>query len=86
MKINNVGRLNVNPYQQVGKMEQVQKTNKKDKIEISTEAMNLQKIGNIELERQEKIDALKKDVQSGQYEVNAKQVANKMYSFWNDMK
>lgn len=86
MKINNIGRLNVNPYQQVGKMEQVQKTNKKDKIEISSEAMNLQKIGNIELQRQEKIDSIKKDIQSGQYEVNPKEIAKKMYSFWDDMK
>lgn len=86
MKINNIGRLNVNPYQQVGKMEQVQKTNKKDKIEISSEAMNLQKIGNIELQRQEKIDSIKKNIQSGQYEVNPKEIAKKMYSFWDDMK
>lgn len=87
LKINHIGRLNINPYnKQVGKLEQVQKADKKDKIEISSEAINLQKIGNVEVERQEKIEAIKKDVQSGQYEVNAKEVAKKMYSFWDDMK
>lgn len=87
MKINHIGRLNINPYnKQAGKMDQVQKAGKKDKIEISPEAKNLQKIGNIELERQEKIEAIKKEIQSGQYEINTKEIAKKMYSFWDDMK
>lgn len=86
MKINHVRNVNLNPYnKQVGKMEQTQKTSSKDKIEISSEALNLQKLGNIELERQEKVDAIKKEVQSGNYELNSKKIAEKMYSYWDDM-
>ena len=87
MKINNIGRMNVNPYnKQMEKMEQVHKAAKKDKIEISSEAKELQKIGNIDLQRQEKVEAIKKEVQSGQYDVNPREIAKKMYSFWDDMK
>lgn len=87
MKINHLRNVNVNPYnKQVEKLEQTQKAKSKDKIEISSEAIKLQKIGNIELERQEKVDALKREVQSGQYELNAKKVAEKMYSYWDDLK
>lgn len=87
MKINHIPGLKVNPYnKQAGKMEQTQKSTSKDKIEISSEAMKLQKLGNLEAARQEKVDAIKKEVQSGQYEVNAKKVAEKMYSFWDEMK
>lgn len=86
MKINHVRNVNMNPYNKVGKMEQPQRMNSKDKIEISSEAMNLQKIGNIEVEREEKVSALKKEVQAGTYEVNSKKIAEKMYSYWDDMK
>ncbi|MGG0720062.1 flagellar biosynthesis anti-sigma factor FlgM [Robertmurraya massiliosenegalensis] len=84
MKINPLRSINVNPYnKQAEKIEPTQKAKGKDKVEISTEAMKLQKLGNIELERQEKVDAIKKEVQSGNYEVNAKVIAEKMYSFWD---
>lgn len=87
MKINHLNRLNVNPYNKsVEKMDQAQKAGKKDKIEISTEALELQKLGSFEIERQEKVDAIRKEVQSGQYEIDAKSIASKMYSYWDDMK
>lgn len=87
MKINHFGRINMNPYnKQQEKIEQIQKSDRKDKIEISSEAKELQKIGSIEVERQEKVNAIKKEVQSGRYELNAREIAEKMYSFWDDMK
>ncbi|GLB60195.1 flagellar biosynthesis anti-sigma factor FlgM [Cytobacillus sp. NCCP-133] len=84
MKINNIGRTNMNPYnKQMDKMEKAQNVTKRDKIEISSEALNLQKGNPLEMERQQKVEKLKEEVQSGKYEINAKEVAKKMYEFWN---
>lgn len=84
MKINNIGRMNVNPYnRQIEKTETVQKAGRKDKIEISTEALELQKIGQLELEREAKVKEIKDKVDSGTYELNIKETASKMYDFWN---
>ncbi|MFD2442733.1 flagellar biosynthesis anti-sigma factor FlgM [Bacillus sp. CGMCC 1.16607] len=86
MKINHIGRLNVNPYnKQMEKMEKTEKAVRKDKIEISTEALELQKMGDFDVERQEKIEALRQKVNSGEYEINAKEVAKKMYSYWSEL-
>lgn len=38
----------------------------------------------IEFERKEKVEALKEKVQSGEYKVNAQEVAKKFYEFWNE--
>lgn len=87
LKINHTPGIKVNPYQkQATKVEQAQKANYKDKIEISSEALNLQKLGNVETARQEKVEALKKEVQSGEYAINPGKIAEKMYSYWDEMK
>lgn len=84
MKINPFKGIQNNPYQNnINKLEKGQKVNKKDKIEISNEALQLQKLGSIELERQEKVDAIKKEIQSGNYQINTRKIAEKMYSFWD---
>lgn len=84
MKINNFGKVNINPYQkQMDKIDSVQKTKKSDKVEISSEAKELQKGNAIEKERLEKVQALKNKVDSGDYQVNPRDVAKKMYDFWN---
>ncbi|WP_017756450.1 flagellar biosynthesis anti-sigma factor FlgM [Calidifontibacillus oryziterrae] len=85
MKINNIGSINTNPYKkQIEKAEKLQRTAHTDKIQISTEAMELQKGSRIEAERQAKIDELKNKIQSGDYQVNPKEIAKKMYEFWNN--
>ncbi|MBU8881179.1 flagellar biosynthesis anti-sigma factor FlgM [Bacillus sp. FJAT-29790] len=85
MKINNIGRVGMNPYnKQLEKMEKVANTSKKDKIEISTEALELQKGNPIEAQRQKIVEELKDKVKSGEYEIEPAKVAEKMYSFWND--
>ncbi|MDZ5471950.1 flagellar biosynthesis anti-sigma factor FlgM [Bacillus sp. 31A1R] len=85
MKINNIGRLNVNPYnKQIEKSETVQKSGRKDKIEISNEALELQKIGQIEIEREAKVKEIKEKISSGEYEVNNMETAKKLYDFWNN--
>lgn len=87
MKINNLQGMNINPYKkQAEKYEQIQSSNRKDKIEISSEAKQLQKLGTFEAERKEKVEAIKKQVESGNYEINPRKIAEKMYSFWDEMK
>lgn len=64
-------------------MEKTQNVAKKDKIEISSEALVLQKGNSVEAARQEKVQQLQQKVQSGEYQVNAKETARKLYDFWN---
>lgn len=85
MKINNFGRVNLNPYQkQVEKQEQAAAIKKKDKVEISSEALELQKGSPLEVERQQLIKDLKEKVQSGKYEADPQKIAERMYDFWNN--
>ena len=87
MKINNFRPVNINPYnKQMEKQDQLQSSKKKDKIEISSEALELQRGNQLEMDRQERVNELKRKVQSGEYKVNPEEVAHKMYSFWYDLK
>lgn len=75
----------MNPYKKhIEKMDKLQKTTSTDKIQISTEALELQKGSRIETERQAKVDELKNKIESGEYQVDPREVAKKMYEFWND--
>lgn len=75
----------MNPYKkQIEKMNQLQKTSSTDQVQISTEAMELQKGSRIETERQAKVEELKNKIESGEYQVNPREVAKKMYEFWNN--
>ena len=77
--------MNMNPYnKQIEKMEKASATSKKDKLEISTEALELQKGGSVEAQREKLVEELKNKVNSGQYEIEPQKIAEKMYSFWND--
>lgn len=60
------------------------KANRKDELTISKEAMAmLDQVGGAhELSRQEKVAELKQQVQAGQYEVDAEQVAAKLLDWW----
>ncbi|MFE8701666.1 flagellar biosynthesis anti-sigma factor FlgM [Cytobacillus sp. FJAT-54145] len=85
MKINNIGRMSVNPYKkQAEKVDKLEIQLKKDQIQISDEALQLQKIGNVDKARQQKVEELQDKVSSGQYEVDSKKVAQKLYDFWNN--
>ncbi|WP_017726236.1 flagellar biosynthesis anti-sigma factor FlgM [Halalkalibacterium ligniniphilum] len=85
MKINPFQSVQSNPYRkQVEKQEQVGKTSqKRDRLEISEEAKIMQQGNHLELERAEKVEAIKRQVEAGEYKVNPKAVANKLYDFWN---
>ncbi|MCL6584964.1 MAG: flagellar biosynthesis anti-sigma factor FlgM [Anoxybacillus sp.] len=84
MNIHRIGSTNVNPYQrQVNKTEQVAKlTGKKDKVEISQAAKELQEASKLEAARQEKIEQLKQQVQTGTYVVDAKAVAESILNYY----
>ncbi|OLS39019.1 flagellar biosynthesis anti-sigma factor FlgM [Alkalihalophilus pseudofirmus] len=86
MKINPYQSVQQNPYRkQVDTSEKLQGAKKKvDKLEISTEALERQKGNPIEKAREEKVEALKKQIEAGEYKVNPEAVAKKMYEFWND--
>lgn len=85
--------VKVNPYRNIQNIyrKQVEKqqakndvAKKQDKIEISTEAKLMQQDTKIEVERKQKVEALKEKVQSGEYKVNTQEVAKKLYEFWNE--
>lgn len=84
LKINNIGHVKINPYnKQIEKMDKSQQVSRRDKIEISSEALELQKGNQLEAARQERVEQLQQKVQSGEYEVNPKETARKLYDFWN---
>ncbi|NSL51779.1 flagellar biosynthesis anti-sigma factor FlgM [Calidifontibacillus erzurumensis] len=84
MKINNFRPVHMNPYRkQIEKFDKAEKTAKTDKVQISAEALELQKANRIELDRQAKVEELKKKIEAGEYKVNPREIAKKMYEFWN---
>ncbi|WP_400243409.1 flagellar biosynthesis anti-sigma factor FlgM [Niallia sp. JL1B1071] len=81
MKINNFNPVNMNPYKkQIEKNEATQNIRKEDKVEISKAALELQ--GTQDDVRLEKIQELKKQISNGTYQVDSKEVAEKILSFW----
>ena len=82
MSFNNVNA--VNPYRQ--QQRNVSTTESKsaftDKIEISMAAKELQVNSNYSNERTEKIQQLKADIESNQYKVDARKVAEDMLKYY----
>ena len=85
MKINPYQSVQQNPYRkQIEKTEQTASVQaKRDKLEISSEALTMQQGTRIEKERLEKVEALKSKIEAGEYHVDSKAIANKFYEFWN---
>lgn len=84
MKINNYGTSGINPYKrQMNKLENTNKASKQtDKVEISATAKGMQNVNSLTVERQEKVEKLKIQVENGSYKVNAQTVANKLVNFY----
>ncbi|MED5098974.1 flagellar biosynthesis anti-sigma factor FlgM [Niallia circulans] len=81
MKINNFNPVNINPYKkQMEKNAAALNIKKEDKVEISKAALELQ--GTQDEVRLEKIQELKKQISEGTYQVDSKEVAEKILSFW----
>lgn len=86
MKINNLGASGLNPYKrQMNSLENVERSTAKkktDKVEISAAAKDLQYTSSIETERQIRVDELKNEVESGNYQINPDQLAKSIIQFY----
>lgn len=85
MKVTNYGPSGLNPYKrELQKADEMKvKTRKvKDQLEISQEAIELQK--RMDPLRQEKISELKAKIESGTYTVDHQQLARKMYDYFKN--
>ncbi|EZP75128.1 anti-sigma-28 factor FlgM [Parageobacillus genomosp. 1] len=86
MKIHHVGPMNVNPYQrQYSRLDkQVSSANKKDQVEISEAAKELQEAAKWESARQEKVEKLKQQVQNGTYTIDSKAIARSIIQYYRN--
>nr|WP_236784943.1 flagellar biosynthesis anti-sigma factor FlgM [Alteribacter salitolerans] len=58
--------------------------NRKDEVQISSEAKKMQEGTAAAKVRAEKVQEIKERVENGTYEVNVKETARRMYDFWTD--
>ncbi|GAF67105.1 flagellin synthesis regulatory protein [Bacillus sp. TS-2] len=86
MEINPYHRMSNHPYQQKQlKIEHLQSKHKKrDQLEISSEALEMQKANPLVEARQKKVEELRKQVESGEYKVQPEKVAQAFYDYWNE--
>jgi negative regulator of flagellin synthesis FlgM len=85
MRINHFNSIQNNPYKkqtQDMKQESVQSAFKKDEIQISDEAKKLLSSSKFEQERAEKVNEIKRQVESGDYQVNTSKIAKSILDFW----
>lgn len=68
---------------QVSKVEKAKPLQQEDHLQISNQAKQMFEGKNdIDLDRLEKIKALKSQVQAGEYQVSNEKVADKIFQFW----
>lgn len=84
MKITSYGVNSVNPY---NKQQRTAKTINgqspfADKIEISTKAKEMQVASTYNAERAERVQQLKEKIQSGEYKVDARKVAEDLLKYY----
>jgi negative regulator of flagellin synthesis FlgM len=85
MRINHFNSIQNNPYKkqtQDVKQETVQSAYKKDEIQISDEAKKLLSSSKFEQERADKVNEIKRQVESGNYQVNTSKVGKSILDFW----
>lgn len=85
MRINRFGPSGVNPYkQQMNKLDAIDKPNNKktDKVEISSEAKELQNMTSIEKERQMKVEELRAKVENGTYQIQPQEIAKSLVNYY----
>jgi len=86
MKINhNIGPSGINPYKR--QMSTPDATanaaNKKaDKVEISSTAKEMQQLSHLSVQRQQKVEELKLQVENGMYKINPKETAKGILAFY----
>ena len=84
MKINGIGLNNVNPYNQTKRPLQTDKTGQTfvDKLEISSAAKDMKVASEYTDARAERVQQLKEKIESGEYKVNARKVAEDMLKYY----
>ncbi|MGX9133371.1 flagellar biosynthesis anti-sigma factor FlgM [Rummeliibacillus sp. JY-2-4R] len=85
MKINNYGVNKINPYQnQAMKTDQIKKSTKKaiDQVEISSAAKDLQGMKSYADERAERVQKLKEQVDSGNYQVDPQKLVKDILKYY----
>ncbi|ADU31868.1 flagellar biosynthesis anti-sigma factor FlgM [Evansella cellulosilytica] len=85
--------MKINPIHSVNAYKKVQEVNvkqnqdvakKRDDVQISSAAKQMQQSTQVSVDRQEKIEKLKAQIEQGEYKVNPNEVARKFYDFWNE--
>ncbi|HWL24560.1 MAG TPA: flagellar biosynthesis anti-sigma factor FlgM [Ureibacillus sp.] len=84
MKITSYGVNNVNPYnKQQQKLKSANSSSSfADKIEISSAAKEMQVNSTVSTERAEKVQAIKEQIESGTYKVDARKVAEDLLKYY----
>ncbi|RFU63952.1 flagellar biosynthesis anti-sigma factor FlgM [Peribacillus glennii] len=84
MKINNIGSSGVNPYnRQYNKIDKTKGSGMKaDKLEISTQAKDLQHSSQIPEQRQARVEELKVQIENGTYKVDPRATAKSIIDFY----
>ncbi len=84
MKINHLNSANINPYKRnlEKQPDAVQPAKKQDQVEISTKAKELQQQNGIVQSRQEKVAAIKQQVESGTYTIDPKAIAKSIINHY----
>lgn len=88
MKIQRPNQSQLNIYtNQLQKQQQNRgKVNKQDQIQISEEAILLQKETKVNENRLNRIENIKNKIATGQYEIDFDKTASKMIEFWSKRK
>ena len=84
MKINGIGLTNINPYNQKRRPLQTDKSGQSfaDKLEISSAAKDMKVASEYKDARAERVQQLKAEIQSGEYKVNERKVAEDMLEYY----
>ncbi|WP_191560059.1 flagellar biosynthesis anti-sigma factor FlgM [Metabacillus idriensis] len=84
MKINHLNSANINPYKRSieKQAETSQPAKKQDQVQISNKAKELQEQNGIVQSRQEKIAAIKQQVESGTYTIDPKAIAQSLINHY----
>lgn len=86
MKIPKINIPQVNPYKanEMKMQKTAEKTTQRaDKLEISSEAKHLSEASSYTVARNEKVQAIQKQIESGTYKVNPDQIAQGLINYYN---
>ncbi|QNG60251.1 flagellar biosynthesis anti-sigma factor FlgM [Metabacillus idriensis] len=85
MKINHLNSANINPYKRSIEKQAdaaAQPAKKQDQVQISNKAKELQEQNGIVQSRQEKVAAIKQQVESGTYTIDPKAIAQSLINHY----